>query len=390
VTPANVNIGNTFTVIINGKSITVQATAATVANVTALLAAAIAATTIAEFAEVTAADITTAVTLTANTPGAPFTQTSSASGGTATNITATTAANSGPNVWDLAANWSTAVVPVNSDDVYISGPSSILYGLAQSAVTLTSLNILGDFTGTIGLPLINESGGYYEYRANRLAIGTSTLNIGKGAGSGSGRIRLSLGAVTTAINVYTTGAAIDAYGAIDIKGHGSNTYTCNLFKGSIAFATEPSDVALLVINQGYQDNQAGDVALYLGVGVTLTTMVQSGGAVKALGAATTYTMIGGTANVIGTGTITTLTIDSGTFVDQSSGTFTTLKVGKDGVYDRSQDQRAKTITNSTVEAGATFLDPNKTITFTNAMALNRCKLSEVMIDWGSHFNLQRS
>jgi len=385
-----VGIGNTFTVTCNGKSITVQATAATVANVTALLAAAIAATTIAEFLEVTAADITTAVTLTANTPGVPFTQTSSASGGTATNTTATTTANNGPNDWSIAANWSTGVAPVNSDDVYISGPSSILYGLAQSAVTLTSLNILGDFTGTIGLPLVSESGGYYEYRANRLAIGTSTLNIGKGAGSGSGRIRLSLGAVTTAINVYTTGAAIDAYGSIDIKGHASNTYTCNLFKGSVAFATEPSDVALLVINQGYQDNQAGDVTLYLGVGVTLTTMVQSGGDVRMFGVATTYTMIGGTAWIVGTGTITTLTIDAGTFIDQSSGTITTLKVGKDGDYDRSEDQRSKTITNSTLEAGAAFLDPNKTVTFTNAMALNRCKLSEVTLDLGSHFNIQRS
>jgi len=385
-----VGIGNTFTVTCNGKSITVQATAATVANVTALLAAAIAATTIAEFLEVTAADITTAVTLTANTPGVPFTQTSSASGGTATNTTATTTANNGPNDWSIAANWSTGVAPVNSDDVYISGPSSILYGLAQSAVTLTSLNILGDFTGTIGLPLVSESGGYYEYRANRLAIGTSTLNIGKGAGSGSGRIRLSLGAVTTAINVYTTGAAIDAYGAIDIKGHASNTYTCNLFKGSVAFATEPSDVALLVINQGYQDNQAGDVTLYLGVGVTLTTMVQSGGDVRMFGVATTYTMIGGTAWIVGTGTITTLTIDAGTFIDQSSGTITTLKVGKDGDYDRSEDQRSKTITNSTLEAGAAFLDPNKTVTFTNAMTINRCKLEEVTLDWGTHFNIQRS
>ena len=81
ITPATVEIGDTFTVTINGKSITVTATAATVANVIALMVAAIDATDIAEFLEITASDDTTSLLLTANTAGVPFVVTSSASNG---------------------------------------------------------------------------------------------------------------------------------------------------------------------------------------------------------------------------------------------------------------------------------------------------------------------
>ncbi len=389
VTPANVGIGNTFTVTINGKAITVTATATTVANVTALLAAAIAATTIPEFLELTATDNTTNVLLTANTAGVPFTQTSSASGGTATNTTATATASTGPNDWSVAANWVGAAVPVNSDDVFIDGTVDILYGLAQSAVTLTSLSIAGSYTGNIGNPLYNPNG-YYEYRKTRLEIGASTTNVGKGAGAGSGRIRLSLGAVTTAINVYNTGAALDPFGALDVQGNGGNTYTCNLFKGSVAFASEPSQVAVLVINQGFQTNQAGDVTLYLGSGVTLTTMAQSGGTVTMYAGATTYSMLAGSVTVIGTGAFTTLTIEGGSVSYQSSGTITTLKVGTGATLDKSEDQRATTITNTTLLPGSTLLDPNKSFTFTNAILLDHCGLSEVTIDFGTNFSIQRS
>ena len=81
ITPAVVEIGDTFTVTMNGKSITVTATAATVANVLTLMVAAIAASTIPEFLELTAANATTSLTLTANTAGVPFVVTSSASNG---------------------------------------------------------------------------------------------------------------------------------------------------------------------------------------------------------------------------------------------------------------------------------------------------------------------
>ena len=82
VTPSAVEIGDTFTLTINGKTITVTATAATVANVVSLIVEAVNATEIPEFLEITAeADGTTSVLLTANTAGIPFVVTASAVNG---------------------------------------------------------------------------------------------------------------------------------------------------------------------------------------------------------------------------------------------------------------------------------------------------------------------
>ena len=116
-TPATVEIGDTFTVTINGKSITVTATAATVANVVSLLVTAIENSTIAEFQEITATEEGspgTAILLTANTAGVPFVATGSASNGGASGLSITTtvgggAAASEVQTWtipgDLSGSW---------------------------------------------------------------------------------------------------------------------------------------------------------------------------------------------------------------------------------------------------------------------------------------------
>lgn len=75
VTPGNVEIGDIFTLTINGKAVTYEAAAATVADVTAGLVAAWNASTIPEIAEVEAVDFETHLTLTAKTAGVPFTVT---------------------------------------------------------------------------------------------------------------------------------------------------------------------------------------------------------------------------------------------------------------------------------------------------------------------------
>ena len=75
VTPANVEIGDTFTAAINGTAINFTATVATVANVTAGLTAAINGS--AENGNVTAVDQTTHVEITSDAAGTAFTLTSS-------------------------------------------------------------------------------------------------------------------------------------------------------------------------------------------------------------------------------------------------------------------------------------------------------------------------
>lgn len=90
ITPALVEVGDIYTLVMNGKSISVTATAATVANVCTLLAAAIAATDITEFSEFTVVNSSTWLTLTAATAGVPFVITAEASNGSVLGVTITT------------------------------------------------------------------------------------------------------------------------------------------------------------------------------------------------------------------------------------------------------------------------------------------------------------
>ena len=132
-----------------------------------------------EFAEITASRSSSKLVLTADTAGMPFVATLTPlevnlgaadsqtieGGTTATTGTAATA-NSGPNDWSVALNWSGSAVPANSDTVYIeNNANDISYGLSQSAVTLTALYISSTYTGKIGLPqvrAVTTGVSYYE------------------------------------------------------------------------------------------------------------------------------------------------------------------------------------------------------------------------------------
>ncbi len=160
-----------YTLTINGKTVTYTATGTdTNATITTALLAALQLSTIPpEFQEISwaAGSTTTTITGTARTPGKPFTCTTAATG-TGTLVSSVLSLNSGPNVIDLAANWSTGAVPVNGDDVVLEASNvSLLYDLGNlSSVTLASLTINASFTGAIGLPETNtDSTAYLEYRA---------------------------------------------------------------------------------------------------------------------------------------------------------------------------------------------------------------------------------
>ena len=177
ITPASVAAGNTFSIAINGKTVRYTTAAGTVADVCTGLATQLAASTIAEFQEIAwTTDGASTITATANNPGVPFTQASSALGGSATLTTSHTVASAGPKDWSTAANWSTGSVPVSGDDVvFTNSANPFLYGLSQASVVLDSLTIDQSFTGTVGNPRNNASG-YLEYRPTYLAVGGNNGN----------------------------------------------------------------------------------------------------------------------------------------------------------------------------------------------------------------------
>lgn len=385
ITPANVGIGNTFSVVINSKTYTFTATAATVANVTAGLYALLSASTEPEFTEVTWADGTTAVTGTAVTGGKPFTQTSSATGGTATLVTVVTTANQSPEDVNDATNYSTAALPGAGDDMYVDDTDDFpgKWNLGSlSAVTLTSLNWLNSFEADWGLPAYDTDGTVYlDYRPVYFVIGAATVNVGDGLGNGSGRLKLNGGSVQSTINVFRTGSSSETdKEAFLWKGsHASNAM--NVFSGSVGVAVFGGETATLLTLR-----VAGG-SVRLGSGVTLTTVEQSGGTLDTSSAITTKTHRGGT-HVHRVGAIGTLTITDGSVDVRANGTVTTLTIGP-GTVDFSNDPRAITITNCTIYPGGTLIDKKGRITFTNPISVPG-GLDSVTIIRGGSTNLQFS
>lgn len=381
VTPANVNIGNTFTVTINGKAITFTATAGTVANVTAGLYALLAARTEGEFTELTFLDSTTCVTITANTAGKPFTQTSSASGGTATNTTATATASSGPNDVSIGANWSGGAVPSSSDDVIVDGDNDLLYNLDQNTLTLTSLTIPSTFTGKIGLPAEDEDGGYINYRTTYWTISSTTITIGRGSGGGSSRIKLNVGTAQTALTVHKTARPeTTGLGSVIFKGtHASNVV--NVIAGYVSIAPFGGETAVVATLR------TAALWVEVGSGVTLTTVTHTGSSKGTLllgSAVTTLSQYpnAGNLTIVGSGAITTLNAYSATTYYEGSGTITTLNVGDGATFTCDENPIARTITNTNLYPGATFTDNAKTCTFSNPIAVPGGTIADVTTAFG--------
>lgn len=365
-----------------------------------------------EFAEITPSASTTNFVLTAATAGVPFTATlhalesdgstdgdsqTIATVNTATSGTATTAS-SGPNHWDTAANWSLGAVPVNTNDVDLENSDvDILYGLAQSSVTLASLNADRSYTGKVGLPTWNENG-YYEYRATELAIGATLVNIGRGnEGAGTGRFKLNTGSVQTAINGYFTGSEIETgIPAFLWRGtHASNAANFNRgFYGCGFFAGEAFTLATL--NVGYIDNPAGDVRLILGGTGTLsaTAFTMTGGEASLFSATTSTAAIivyDGTLNLEGTGGHVSLTVRGGRVNYKTSGTLGgNPVVSGSGWLDFSQDLRTVAVTNAIERYGdqARITDPAKRIS-SLVIDNNECSSLEALVI-GTNFKITRA
>ena len=360
------NSGDTITITIGTKSYAMTAGSSTttvvVTNVVNALAALVSNREYPEYAEFTASGGgTTTLTLTANVPGMSFTVSFSNTGsgtiGSATNTTA----NSGPNDWSTAANWSGATVPVSTDDVYIDeGTSNITEGLNQSGVTLTSLTISARYRGLIGLPNRNAFG-YAEYRQSELKIGATTATIGFGDGPGSGRIKLDFSSIQTTCYVYKSGTSLESgVPAVQIRGtHASNVL--HVIGGDVGVAVLASHTATIATLK----QSGGNVVC--GTGVTLTTVTKTGGSIEINSGTTSFTSEQG-ANKIGAGAHTSVLIENGTLDYRSSGTIGTLETRNDSISDFRSVNVARTITTTKLKDRSTIIDPNGTITFTNPIS----------------------
>lgn len=393
----------TYALTVNNKS--VSKIAAGSANATA--AALVAAWNAASYGEMREATATNPgapsanITLTMDTPGVPLIFTLTATGGTGTVSALTnTQVATGLNWWNNAANWTTGSIPTNGDTAWVDGTSSIpiLYGLAQSGVTLAALNVAAAFTttggqsfGQIGLPDTNSNGTpYQEYRPLYLSIGATVQSIGYGPGQGSSLIRINNGSVQTALTIWnsqtqqTNNTNLEA---VQWKGtHASNVV--KIVKGSLGIAAYGGDLAtILTLTVGYVTSPTSDSAVRGGAGLTLGTMNMSGGTVQLNAGLTTVAKDGG-ALTINSGSVTTWTDqDSGAAGTGSStyngaGTIGTLTLSGATTFSLAEDPNTVTISAMNMYAGSALADPNGVGVYSTGIALKQCRVGDVTIDVG--------
>lgn len=325
------------------------------------------------------------ITATADTAGMPFVFSTSVTGGAGTfGAYTVSTASAGPNDWSTAYNWSTSTVPVNGDDVIIEDNSvPILWGLDQSAVTLTSLRIKKTYTGKIGLNRLvfatNAAGtttdtAWTEYRSIYLSISATTINIGENFGpsspAGSGRIMLNTGTTAATIIIHSTAQTPSETGkqAVRLK---ANVNTTDIFvrsaPGGVGIATDaPGETS--TVRKISVDDLTTTSRVTTGPGVTHTTWYQDGGqnVQQAAATVTTSTVNGGTLQTEGAFTTTTLNQTGGTVTQNATGTAITAANIYGGTLDFTGSNQARTVTTLTVYRGATVRGLNSSIiTLTN-------------------------
>lgn len=326
---------------------------------------------------------------TADIAGNPFTVSTAVTGPTGGGFSAVTTptANAGPNDWNTAANWSGGAVPIAADDVvFRDGSVPVLWGLAQSAVTLASLAIEQSYTGAIGLnkrAVVTGAAGLTatgkpEYREDYLDIGWDEARIGEiigtGSPAGAGRLKLDnakAGSSTTTVH-NTASAGLDSnQPAVRLlfANAGADVLVRN-GAGGVGIAIDDAGETATVGDVSVSDKTAAS-QVFLGEGVTLDTFTQDGGinVLRAAAGVTGITVNGGTLNIEGSGyAITALTVNGGTVYPNSTPTggnaITTVNIDG-GTVDATQSREARTWgTVNLKRAGSTLRADNNVVTIT--------------------------
>lgn len=260
----------------------------------------------------------------------------------------------------VAENWSPNSLPTHGDAVYFEDSTQDAdSGLdALSDVNLLSLNIAQNYTGDIG-----TDSNYMVAGANTVSIG---YHFGPGEASGSGYIKLDTGTYESAIVVYDTGVSSDTtMPAVRLKCNNANT-TLEVRKGEVGLAIETGETSTLSeIEIGYVDNVESDAKVYIGSGVTLTTLTKKGGYCLMQCGATTVNNYDGELQTKGGGAVTTLNIYDGQVISNSTGTITTCNIDEQGEVDFTRSAQARTVTTTTIDDNGVIKFDPAVITFTN-------------------------
>ena len=290
------------------------------------------------------------------------------------------------------ANWSDAGEPDATDIAIIpaydvtAGDATVntILGSAAfpSATDVLAMKIEegGAFTiGTRALPLTIK---FPDAAASDLDIGGTgtyflsptnydTITITEaGSAPGDGEYAVNLTAMAH--------ASVTAAGAIHV------TFEDNMSVGIGAEHGVVTEVDSVTVT-------GGDVTLGSGcVGTNGTDEVNltiTGGNVVTYCDLDTVTMTGGTLTIMDGTVDTVLTVNGGVCYYRSDGTALLVSIGEDGTVDTTQDLSPRTFTETEMYAGATLNDPNNTITHTDGINLNQCRVDDVSLDIGKNIKV---
>lgn len=287
------------------------------------------------------------------------------------------------NSFSTAANWSTGAVPVAGDTIVFdgTGTAAMTGGLNQSAVAFAAIYCNQANAAQIGSLSAAGVAAYFQHAAPLVFIGQRS---GNGSPAGSSLILMDSGATACTYTIADSAstAAVNAnLPPIQLKG---TALTLNGTGGNVGIAVragETSTLALGAVTSGQTGKTVQSPSLYLGQGVTVTTLRVDTGYVlsRATNTEATVTVTGGTYDYQGTGAHTTLSVNAGgTAYYSGTGTITTLN--NSGTFDRTRDGRTVTITNTNLYAGAKFLLDNGvsgSTVRTNPPVLQQCGMADV-------------
>lgn len=364
ITIGSTTSGHTFVVTRNGKSVSYAAgSGETTATIAAALYALLNASTIAEFAERTWAYPGTGADLTGTAleAGLPSTFTV---GGTGTISINTTTASKGPSDASVVANWSTGALPANTNELLIARGASLLYGLEALSppVALASVRVKASYAGAIGLPVMNEAGGYVEDRTRGLPVATGVpVEIGEGEGTGPSRVNLVQTGVADIVCIRTPSRTDSSTPVVNVSGASSGTLVVSESDVGVAADDDTLSATLTTVTVG----DGG--LLTIGPGATIGTLNQTGGRVVNYGSVGQVNGTGGTFDHYGTIT-TGIAAEPGPFKFNwrcggtiPSATFRGQGPGQNApVLDCQLDPRDKVLTALSFTGGAALLDPDET------------------------------
>lgn len=334
-------------------SVTALAGGSTVAAACAAIAAAIAAAADPLFRRVAASDDETQVTLSAVTPGTPFTCTVATSS-PATFTRAAVTPNKGPNDYNVAENWSLGHVPDTGEDVHKPpGTPAMKYGLNQSAVAIGAFVRHAGDIGDVG----REEDGLLHY----LRIKPTSLNI-RGLGS---LVAVDLGSQAITPHVDHVGSpAANRPCAVYLRGSAATGLTIE--SGYVGFAAWAGDVGTIA----GKISVANDARLVIGPGTTVSSaeLEQTGGEVHAHCSVPTIEVKGQRTiyrQIVGAWTTADAEDGATLFTPAAGVSYGTTRLHSGAKVDNRDNTLAKTFVTTALGWGCAIIDPAMAIVFTN-------------------------